>query len=397
METKRLLAVLPLAISVLIALLSAQQPDDAMQLVKRVSETYRGLTSYEIEAVVTHEQRWESARELSESSVIMAEDKSGKFRLESKHPLSGGLEASDGKTLWEYWAMGRQYVKKSVEPGSDAAGENAFLPENYVKRYRQLAEKASGARWLREETLSLDGKDVRCAVIEVDLETDPAMKKMPESAHTLWIDKQNAMILQEKWDSKMEMMGAATEGCNTVVYKSIHIGQPVADVLFTFTPPANSKEVTDLAFPMPRPKKLLTPQPSSDFTLSTWEGKKTSLSDFKGKTVLLDFWATWCMPCRESAPLMEKLNAEFGSKGLATLAVDFGEDVDAVKGYLAHNPSPLPNLLDPDNKVAGLYSVSSVPTFILISKDGKVTYRTSDFSDRTEADLRAALKGEGLD
>jgi thiol-disulfide isomerase/thioredoxin len=396
METKRLLATLPLAALLLTALLYAQQTDHAMQLVKRVSETYRGLNSYEIRAVVTQEQRWEGARDLSEFSVVMAQDASGRFRIESKHPMSGGLEVSDGKTFWEYTAMGHQYAKKPVEPGKGGAEEGPFMPADYVKPYRQLAEKATGAHWLREETLSLEGKDVRCAVIEVDLEAGPAMKKMQESAHTLWIDEQNALILQETWDSKFEMMGVASARHTTVAYKSIHIGQPISDALFSFTPPANSKEVTDLAFPMARPKKVLTPQPSADFTLSTWEGKKTSLSDFKGKTVLLDFWATWCIPCRESTPVMEKLNAEFSSKGLATLAVDYGEDVDAVKGYLAHNPSPLPNLVDPDKKVADLYSVSSVPTFILISKDGKVTYRTSGFGDNTEADLRAALKSAGV-
>lgn len=103
------------------------------------------------------------------------------------------------------------------------------------------------------------------------------------------------------------------------------------------------------------------------------------------------------MPCRESTPVLEKLNAAYGRKGLVTLAVDFGEEPDVVKSYLAHNPSSLPNLLDPQNSVANLYSVSSIPTFILISKEGKVAYTSNGFGDSVEAQLRAALKQEGLE
>ncbi len=396
MKTKHLIVVFLLSTPVLSAFLHSQQTDDGMQLLKRVSETYRGLESYEIRAVVINDQRWDEARDLTETPIVMAEDKPSKFRIEAKHPFRGGMEVSDGKTTWEYAAMGHQYTKKTAGSGVDVADDNPLMPTNYVKRYRQLAEKATEAHLLREETFSLEGKQIRCAVVEVEFGSDPAMKKKQETPHTLWIDKERALVLQEMWDNKTDMMGVSFQSRTTVAYRAIHIGQPVADELFSFTPPTNAKEVSELPLTGTSARRALTGQPGPDFTLPALEGKKTSLSDFKGKIVLLDFWATWCVPCRESTPLIEKVNSAFSSKGLVTLAVDYGEEPAVAKGYLAHNPSSLPNLVDPNNTVADLYKVSSVPTFILISKDGKVTYRSSGFGDDTEAGLRAALKLEGL-
>lgn len=381
----------------------SQQPADAMQLVKRVSEAYRSLGSYEIRAVVITDQRWGEARQLSEVPQIMAEDKPGKFRLESKHPFMGSMEVSDGKTTWVYTGMGHQYVQKPANSGADAAGDspmiNAMMPVNYVENYRQLQEKVTAARLLPEQTLSLEGREAACAVLEVEFGGDKAKKqKTEESPHTLWIDKGTALVLQEMWDDKADRMGVSSQTRTTVVYKSIHIAKPIPAELFSFTPPPNAREVDDLAMPGASAKRAaLSGQSGPEFTLSSLEGKKVSLSDFKGKPVLLDFWATWCVPCRESTPLVEKVGSTFSSKGLVTLAVDYGEEPAVVKGYLAHNPSSLRNLVDPDKTAADLYRVNSVPALILISKDGKIAYRSSGFGDDTEAALRAALKAEGLE
>jgi thiol-disulfide isomerase/thioredoxin/outer membrane lipoprotein-sorting protein len=397
MEKKRMTPANLLVLLVLSTCLYSQQSQDAMQLLKRVAQTYRSLGSYEIRAMKIEDQQLDEARDLSEIPLMMAEDKPGKFRIESKHPFMGGAEVSDGKTAWEYIAMGHQYTKKPATPDADVPSEGAFLPTNYVDHYRHLPEKATEARLLREETLPFEGKDVRCEVVEVHFAPGPEAKPALGVPHTLWIAKESALVLQEMWESKGDMMGVSSKTRTTLVYKTIRINQPVPDALFTFTPPATAKEVDALSLPGGSSRRAKTNQPSHEFSLSTLEGKKTSLSDFKGKTVLLDFWATWCVPCRESTPIIEKLHAAFGEKGLVTLAVDFGEEPDVVKGYLVHNPSALPNLVDPEKTVADLYNVSSIPTFILISKEGKVTYSSSGFGDDTEAKLRTALKQEGLE
>lgn len=400
MKVKSLtLAILALGAFLFSRQIHSQQPSDGMQLLQRVSETYRGLGSYEIRAVTISDQLWEEAREISEIPQIMAADKQGKFRVESKHPMIGGMQMSDGKTTWEYAAMRHQYTEKPAGSGSDTAGDSPMMPVNYVKHYQQLTEKAASARFLREETLSLEGKEIKCAVLEVEFKGDPAAKPKQETPpHTLWIDKERALVLQEMWDSKGDFMGVATQTRTTVVYKSIHIGSPASAGLFSFTPPPNAKQVDELALPGASAKRAAkAAQPAAEFSLATLDGKKVSLDDFKGKPVLLDFWATWCVPCRKTSPLIEKIGSSYSSKGLVTMAVDYGEEASVVRGYLAHNPSSLTNLVDPDNTVSSLYHVNSIPQFILISKEGKVVYQSDDSVGDIEAKLRAALKAEGLE
>jgi thiol-disulfide isomerase/thioredoxin len=401
MKVKSLtLAILVLGAFLFSRQIQSQQPPDGMQLLQRVSETYRGLESYEMRAVISSDQHWGESRELSEVPQIMAADKQGKFRIESKHPMMGGMSMSDGKTTWEYAAMGHQYTEKPAGPGSDTADSSHMLPANYVKQYQQLYDKAASARLLREETLSFEGKDVKCAVVEVEFKNDPDAKQRRQevSPHTLWIDREKSLVLEEMWDSKGDLMGFPSQTRTTVLYQSIHIGTPSAAGLFAFTPPPNAKQVDDLTWPGASAKRAAAAaQPGAGATLSTLDGKKVRLDDFKGKPVLLDFWATWCLPCRESTPLIEKIGSAFSSKGLVTMAVDYGEEASVVRGYLAHNPSSLTNLVDPGNTVAALYHVNSVPRFILISKEGKVVYQSDGFGDDSEASLRAALKAEGLE
>jgi len=394
---RRYAIVIPvLAALLLTSLLHSQQSQDAMQLLNRVSKTYRGLASYEIKALVIEDQQWGEARQLSETPLIMAEDKPNKFRLESKHPYMGSMEVSDGTTTWLYAGMGHQYTKKPANSAPAVPDDAPFMPANYVKHYRQLPERASQPRLLREETLPLEGKDVLCAVVEVSFKPGIAKGEGAGTAHILWIAKESALVLQEMWESTNDMMGVSSKTRTTVVYKMIHMNQPVSETLFTFTPPANAKEVDDLSLPGASARRTQTGKPGPNFSLATLEGKQISLGDFKGKTVLLDFWATWCVPCRESTPMIEKLHADFSGKGLVTLAVNYGEDPDTVKGYLAHNPIALPNLLDQEKSVADLYKVSSIPAFIVISGEGKITYWSTGFGDDSESKLRAALKQEGL-
>ena len=392
MEKKRMLVNFVVMLF-LTAFAYGQQRSDAMRLLERVSQIYRSLDSYEIKAVMIQDEQWGEARDLSEIPLIMAGDKSGKFRIESKHPLAGGAQVSDGKTTWQYTAMRHQYTKKPVAP--DASVPAPFLPTDYVNRYRHLAEKATEARLLRQETLLFEGKGVLCQVLEVQFMPGAEAKQSSDAPHTFWIAKKTALVLQEVWESRMDMMGAEGKIRTEIAYKSIRINQPIDDALFTFIPPPNAKEVETLSTPQASSRPLQN-KPAPEFSLPTVEGKNASLSDFKGKTVLLDFWATWCLPCRESTPLIEKLHSAFSEKGLVILAVDSGEELEVVKGYLAHNPSILPNLVDSRNTVAKLYNVDSFPAFVVISKDGKLTYSSSGFSPDTEAQLRAVLKQEGI-
>lgn len=106
--------------------------------------------------------------------------------------------------------------------------------------------------------------------------------------------------------------------------------------------------------------------------LSTFglEGKLPD--DLKGKVVLLDFWASWCGPCKESFPVMDELQQKYESKGLVILAVNVDEDVTAMKDFLKDHPVQFNILHDATKKLVGTANIASMPTSFLIGKDGKV-------------------------
>lgn len=112
-----------------------------------------------------------------------------------------------------------------------------------------------------------------------------------------------------------------------------------------------------------------------DFKLMDLNGKNVSLSDFKGKKVLLNFWATWCPPCRAEMPDIEKLYQENKDSDLVILGVNLGEDTQTVKSFIDKNKYNFNILLDSDQAVAIKYNIVSIPTSFFIDKEGNIVYK----------------------
>ena len=112
--------------------------------------------------------------------------------------------------------------------------------------------------------------------------------------------------------------------------------------------------------------------PAPAFELPTPDGKTLGLAGVQGKVVLLNFWATWCPPCREEMPSMERLYRELRDQGLAILAVDVQESPKQVARFMRDFQLSFPAVLDTDGKVSGLYSVRGLPTTVLIDRRGRV-------------------------
>lgn len=108
----------------------------------------------------------------------------------------------------------------------------------------------------------------------------------------------------------------------------------------------------------------------TDAEIMTLDGKTSKLSDFNGKLIMLNLWATWCPPCRAEMPSMQKLYDDFKNKDFVIMAVSQGEDLNTVKKFLKSNNYSFPIFIDKNNEIARAYSTGSIPTTYLIDKEG---------------------------
>jgi peroxiredoxin len=111
--------------------------------------------------------------------------------------------------------------------------------------------------------------------------------------------------------------------------------------------------------------------PAPDFTFPGLDGKNTSLSDYKGKVVLVNIWATWCPPCVKEMPSMQKLYKEFNGKNFEILAVSIdAAGVDAVAPFMKKHKLSFPTLMDPKGTIKSMYGVTGIPESFIIDKQG---------------------------
>ncbi|MBI4060477.1 MAG: TlpA family protein disulfide reductase [Elusimicrobia bacterium] len=148
-----------------------------------------------------------------------------------------------------------------------------------------------------------------------------------------------------------------------------------------------------LAWACTPPAPAGAPGAAAPLSGKTLAGKTASLSDYKGKVVLVDFWATWCGPCREEIPGLVELQARLGAKGLAVLGVSMDEDVAEVGPFVEKMRINYPIILNGGESAPAGWAVPGLPTAYLISRDGKVLLRQfgSKSIDKLAADVEAAL------
>lgn len=132
--------------------------------------------------------------------------------------------------------------------------------------------------------------------------------------------------------------------------------------------------------------------PATNFTLKDLQGRLVILKDFKGKVVFLNFWATWCPPCRLEMPTMEELHKEFGSQGLAIMAINYRETPEKIKTFYEQNQLTFTTLLDEEGKVFDLYKAWSLPTTYLIDKKGEIVGKVIGYRDWHSQEARAFFR-----
>lgn len=120
-------------------------------------------------------------------------------------------------------------------------------------------------------------------------------------------------------------------------------------------------------------------KPAPDFVLKSNQGKNVRLSELRGEVVLLNFWATWCGPCRQEMPELDALHQRYKDMGFTVLGINVNENSSDADEMLSENPVSFPVLYDASSQVSELLDVDAMPTTILVDRDGTMRHLHKGF------------------
>jgi peroxiredoxin len=133
-------------------------------------------------------------------------------------------------------------------------------------------------------------------------------------------------------------------------------------------------------------------QPAPDFTLKTLDGPNLRLEEYRGQVVLINFWASWCGPCRQEMPILDRLHQRYEDAGFAVLGVNVEGEVAPAKKIVDKSKVTFPVLIDAGQQVSELYDLQAMPSTVVVDRDGVVRYVHRGYKPGDEEKYVAVVK-----
>jgi thiol-disulfide isomerase/thioredoxin len=358
---------------------------DALDLLQRVAQHYADAKSYYIESTEEVSATGEYSRIWEKTVRTAAEAEGNRSYFEGRGNMGGAIIVTDGKTVWKYHIGEHRYTVKPVsalnsgKPEISAMSEVAIMNAQNLRRVLgNLAKPLKSAEFLPEATLTVNDLPVVCQVVRVR-NTDQKRPTSYVSEKTIWIDKQHEIILKivehdhPIWTSPATYMHVDRE--TKTSYENTVLDGPVRESLFTFVPPADAHQI--LQFPDPVESMSgggMTGDPIPALKFKGADGKVVTIDSYRGKPVLLDFWATWCGPCVAGFPQLAKVYEEAKDKGLVLISIDRDEDAATATNFFAKKGYTWPEFHDGSGEIEKLMGSTGIPRLVLVDAEGQITY-----------------------
>lgn len=315
----------------------------------------------------------------------------GKFELDRvKYGVVIPLHLAQGEDADE--SLGMMFELPRVEkldgPHQDATSPDLSMPDLSYFEFARIGHDVEYAKFVREDSVEGNGKSSPCYVLEVLKRADPVLSRhaAAPTAQTLWIDKSTFLVLRQTFQTAMsahDTTPAFTIDWN-VTFTSYVLNRPVPDWL------AVRKTTVDEQNAKLRASMVGTEAPK--FELKDLDGKSVSLEGTRGKLVLIDFWATWCGPCRTELPIIASVEKAWSGRGLVVVRVT-NEPPEDVRFFIQKTGESVPTLVD-GKTVSTQYRVGGIPTIALVDKSGKIIDYNIGFLN--EAQLTSRLTAAGV-
>jgi peroxiredoxin/outer membrane lipoprotein-sorting protein len=298
-----------------------------------------------------------------------------RFRMMVESPLGGrSLLVCDGKYVWTFQPDAGEFTRQTLDPKDDptAAPDSSYDVREQTRATilgQLMPWDVPGATFVRRVMLDANGKDVPCVVLELPPASGGGLESM---TITRWMDEKLHVLRREERRGRQAVPGGFVDIEITTVFDSLKVDEALDPALFVFQAPTTAREVERLR----RPSQGVTQspwigKPAPDFTLSDLKGIPWTLSSLKGRVVLLDFWATWCGPCKIELPHIQALYEEHRDDGLVVLGIS-NEPEAKVRRFLESSRYTFPSLVDDEAEVAQQYGITSIPTIMIVDRQGNV-------------------------
>ncbi|NCC51768.1 MAG: redoxin domain-containing protein [Spartobacteria bacterium] len=412
---------------------AAEMPDQVRDMLEKSLAAYRGLESYQDKQTTLFEARMIDAEgELDEQTHNTESSFTFKAPNRFRGQAEGVMVLCNGETVWVVNEELEQYVEASR---SDINDFNEFFSDiglhnleiellDKILLMRELSlddllDSVSSWAEIQEEKLG----DVDCYVINGTFEPAaafPTEEALPFKAYLAKDDLLLREICIDATKPYQALMASMREGMDEedmedmpskiermtwrITYNDIQTNQRIADADFSFQPAADMKKVDEFESPAGRGGAYLEliGKPAPVFSGTDIDGQAIALGDFRGRVVLLDFWATWCGPCMLAIPEIQKVAMHFTNQPVTVIGLNRDPEgrEENVKKVLEKKNITFRQLADADGGISEEYKVHGIPHTVLIDTNGIIQWvhvgASGDESEILIENIERLLKGEQL-
>ena len=370
----------------------------ARRAVEGVVARYRALRSYRLEGQSLSEVGSNQGTNQSVTSMRFVVRRPAHLVSELRGAQMTTRIVADGESLWTALPELSQYLVQSLE-AARANTDSAALAREFdpAGEYARLLEGVTNVHALGRDTLHVARGVVTCERYALTADNPAAaaqgVKMMPR---VLWVDPATRMVLLDsvRIEQNLPQLGLV-HSVNMTRMVAVEPDPTLPGDTFRFRPGLGLRRVRRFMQSSPE-HAAMEGQPAQDFTLETLaDTKPIQLSELKGKVVVLDFWATWCGPCRGWLPIVAKVRRDYAAKGLVVYAVNERETEPKVRAYLDKQKLDIPVLMDRSGSVGSTYRASAIPLTVVVGRDGNVVRVLVGLHE--EADLKDVLHEAGID
>jgi len=346
------------------------------------------LPSFHQEFDVTQTYKTTTSSQASKRQIAV-DVSHDQWREKTSSGSGTAIRLFDGKDLFRMEEGNDEYirVKRNAKDGLALPASYAFDPD--LSKLKEMQRQPCG----------LPGKDHECVVLQGPLKRSmrnngPNRLTSAEGTGRFVIDTETGLFIVAQTAQGIDNGRTTYESDTNRVLKRVASGGTADPSLFQL--PHDFREVKELSrWDAAKMKKELAGKPAPELEARDLHGQPVSLAALKGRTVLLDFWTTWCPPCRADAPSIEKLNQKYGNRDLTIIGISVSEERELVEKFLKEHPHGYQIVLTTENEMPRPYEVGVFPTYIVIDKDG--SFAAAVEGDKGFGELRKLLSKAGME